>query len=365
MKLKKNIFRLLALGLVAAGATACSDNNEPEPPVTEPVAPDAIVVVNNGVQSTGVPGTITLYNTATAATAADAFREVNAMSVGDTPQDVVVYGSKMYVSVFDSNCIWVLDAATMKIKKNIVPTAPAAGPRNFAVSGGKVYVSLYSGHVAAIDTTTMAIESTFEVGPNPEKIAIAGNKMYVANSDGNNWMEGNVNSSLSIVDLATMKQTFHKIGANVTSVVTNGTDVFALCMGNYNDIPATIKKVAADGSATDFCPGTIMTIWNNALYVINDPAMTPGNPTYKVYDTAGTAHDMFSSATEKPVAPCGIAVNTFDGSLVILSRRMGEVYPLYTEPGVAYLYNADLSLKGTFEIGINPTAAVFTNCSPE
>ncbi len=356
--------KLLAVGALALGATACSDNDEPDIPVIEPVESNTILVVNNGVQSTGVPGTLTLYNIATGNTVADAFRETNNLSIGDTPQDAVIFGSKLYISVFDSNCIWVLDAQSLEIKKSIVPEAPSQGPRNFAVAGDKVYVSLYSGHVAAIDTTAMAIESTFEVGPNPEKIAVRGNMMYVANSDGNNWMESNINSSLSIVDLATMEQSFHKIGTNVTSVVTNGTDVFALCMGNYGDIPATIKKIGADGTATDFCPGTMIAISGSKLYVINDPAMTPVNPTYKIYTTAGgVASDMFAAGTEVPKAPCGISINNTDGSFIILSRLMGEVSPLYTDPGVAYYYNSDATLRAKFDIGINPVAALFNFCS--
>lgn len=365
--MKHSVIKFIALGALALGVAACS-NDEPDGPgpVIDPVEPNSILVVNNGVQSTGVPGTLTLYSTSNGNTVADAFRDANNLSIGDTPQDIVVYGSKLYISVFDSNCIWVLDAKTLKIKKNIVPEAPSQGPRNFAVAHGKVYVSLYSGHVAAIDTTTMAIETTFEVGPNPEKIAIKDNLMYVANSDGNNWMQGNINSSLSIVDLVTMKGAEYKIGANVTSVVTNGRDVFALCMGNYGDIPASIKKIGSDGSATDFCPGTIMAIYGTNLYVINDPAMTPGNPTYKVYTTdRGDESDMFAAGTETPKAPCGISINTADGSFVVLSRLMGEQYPLYTDPGMAYFYNADATLRAKFDIGINPVAAVFNFTTTE
>lgn len=366
--MKTNVLKIMAFAAIMAGAAACSDNNDgPTPPEpAEPVAPNSILVVNNGVQSTGVPGTVTLYNETAGTTTDDIFSSVNKMSVGDTPQDIIAYGKKIYISVFDSNCIWVLDAKTLEVKQKITPEAPATGPRNFAVAAGKVYVSLYSGHVAAIDTAKLVIDKTFEVGPNPERIAVKGNSLYVANSDGMNWMAGNVNSSLSIVNLATMEQTFHKIGDNVTSVVTNGTDVFALCMGNYGDIPATVKKIAADGTATEVCPGTIIAINGTSLYVINDPAATPGNPTYTVYNTTtGTTAPMFVATTETPTAPCGIAINSTDGSFVVLARNMGEFYPLYTDPGVAYLYNADTTLKAKFNIGINPSAAIFASYNPE
>lgn len=94
----------------------------------------------------------------------DRFTTANPGSVlGNTANDMKVYGSKLYVAVDVSNKVLVLDAASGRILEDI-DMGEADGtprePRGIACAAGKVFVSTYSGQVARIDTTSYAVDYT-------------------------------------------------------------------------------------------------------------------------------------------------------------------------------------------------------------
>lgn len=358
MKLSKLTAAVLAI--IAAGCMAsCSDDDDEPTPAPEPVDINpGVYVLNNGVQTGNIPGSITTYDLTTGTTAQNAFMSANGVSLGDTPQSVVIYGSKMYINVTASNLIWVVDANSLKKITSITPPEGMSEPREFAVKDGKVYSSMYSGHVVRIDTLSLEIDRTIAVGPNPEQMAVTDDgKLYVANSDGMNWMNGNINNSMSIIDLASWTEKKVDVGYNPYKMVSNGTDVFLICMGNYADIPATVKKINGE-TATDFCPGTLMDIRDNELYVINYPSDGSAK-TFKVYSTADASvvRDMISEDVE---APSGIKVDSLTGNILILSYYLADYgYPLYSDPCYARLYTSAGTPIARFETGVGSIAAAF------
>ncbi len=356
LKMKLSIKCLsLAAAIASFGLVSCSDNDEPVPePVVEEVT-SGIYVINNGVQTGNIPGGITVYNLEDGAVTAEAFSAANGgLDIGDTPQSAIIYGSKMYVAVFDSNIIWVLDASDLKVIKSIRPSAPMNGPRCFAADAGKVYVSMYSGQVARIDTAAMDIEASIAVGPNPEEIAIAGRTLYCANSDGLNWENGNADSSVSLVDLDSWIESKMQVGQNPVKMVSNGNDVFVLAMGNYYDVPAMVRKIQGN-TVTDVCPGTLMDINGSELYVIDAPG---GTPTYSVYDMNGRKlREMVSEGVE---SPSGFAVDPVSGDILIMSYHLGSTgYALYSDPCYARLYSAAGQPRATFDTGVGAICGVF------
>ena len=58
----------------------------------------------------------------------------------------------MYIAMYTSNVIWVVEPETLGIIKSIQPTGEATLPRALAAKNGKVYVSMYTGYVACVDT---------------------------------------------------------------------------------------------------------------------------------------------------------------------------------------------------------------------
>lgn len=352
-------FKFFLPALILFGLTSC-DNNNTEPEDVPPYEPNTsqLYVVDNGVMTGNVPGGITACNITDGTSVIDAFSAANGgQSIGDTPQSAIIYDDKMYVAVYQSNLIWVLDAKTLEIISSIRPTAPAAEPRELTAHNGKVYVSMFSGHVCRIDTDALTIDATVAVGPNPEGLAVCNGELYVANSDGMNWENGNINSSVSIIDLATLSEHKINVGLNPTGMVSNGTDVFVQTMGNYYDIPAKVSRIT-DENVSEICEGTFMAIRNDELYVINAP-LNGGETTYKVYSTAGTyLREMVEQGVD---SPAGIAVDSSSGKIAILSYTMNGEWAAFSDPCYAALYDTSGKYLTRFSTGVGSVSAVFYN----
>lgn len=358
--MKKNfLFTALSLSL-CIGFTSCSDDNdEPQAPVYEE-ALSGIYVINQGNMGAKISGSITAYDFAKGSATQNAFSAANANTpLGDTPQSAIIHGSKMYVAVYESNIIRVLDTKTLKEIKRLTPAAPAASPRYFAAKDGYVYASMYTGQVCRIDTATLEIDKTVEVGNNPEQMAIAGDKLYVANSDGMNWQGGYVNCSMSIIDLPGMSERKIDVGLNPTDVATNGTDVFVICKGNYADVPSTVKKISGN-SAVDIAPATMMAVSDDELFVIDAPY--GGSISYKVYSTTGSSTPLRDMVSDGVDYPAGIGIDPVSKDLVILSYNVGaEGYALYQEAGYAQIYSNAGVPTTKFNVGVGPCQLVFNH----
>lgn len=357
--MKKTIrFMAMCLALAALVLASCEKTDDGPTPPPLPTA-NSLFVVSNGVQSTSQPGSLTVFDFETLTAAQNAFQSKNGITLGDTPQSALYYCGRLYITVTDSNLIWVLDARILEVIARIVPEAGTMAPRCMVAHQGKVYVSLFSGHVARIDVATNAIDKTFAVGPNPEQLAVAGNYLYVANSDGYNWGNNYADGYLSKIDLNTFAEEKIQVGTNPNAVVTDAlaNRVYVLTMGNYGDIPAEVKYLE-NGTVTTLCPGTIMGAGGGKLYVINDPIGGSG-ATYRVYGfTSG--QDLGEMVNIAPESPVAVVVDKIQGKFVILSRCLDSAgYPMYTEPGKAYLYDQAGTLLSDFPTGINPTGAAF------
>ena len=131
--------------------------------------------------------------------------------LGDVGNDIQIYGSKLYAVINVSNYIEVMDAKTAKhIGEIKIPNV-----RYIKFHNGKAYASSYVapvkfdqnarvGYVAEIDTATLQVLRTVNVGYQPEELAIVNNKIYVANSGG--YMFPNYDRTVSVIDLETFKE---------------------------------------------------------------------------------------------------------------------------------------------------------------
>lgn len=363
--MRKNLFLILMSVVTAFAFSACSDDNK-DPNDVETL--NGIYVINSGNMRKNIPGSITAYDFTNKTTTQRAFFTANGQELGSTPQSALIYDGKMYIAAYQSNLIWVVDPTTLKVIKSIrSEEEDVESPRYMTAKDGKVYASMFSGHVVRIDAASLTIDATVKVGPNPEQLAIAGNKLYVCNTDGMNHMNNYANGYISIVNLSTMKEENKIQGAtdvlNPTYAVSNGTDVFVICQGNYGDIPSTVKKINGT-NVTDICPGTMMDIRGNELYVVNAPYGAE-TFTYEVYSTTtgSKLRDMLNFNTEnsKIEYPCGLAVDQLTGNIVLLSYYIDPAsgYAQYAEPCYANVYNPEGNLLNRFETGVGSIFAVF------
>src|SRR5476651_1246364 len=186
--------------------SACTKDKNNVTPSTPTAQRAGVYILNQGNYGSG-NGTLTYYDYTTKTLTADIFSKVNGRTLGDTPNDIKIYGSKMYITVDVSGTIEVVDAKTAKSIKQFSQKTGSTSrePRSIAFNNGKVFVSQYDGTVAVIDTTTLTIDKYITVGRNPEQMVVSNGKLYVANSGGLSF--GNPDKTVSVIDLSTYTET--------------------------------------------------------------------------------------------------------------------------------------------------------------
>lgn len=370
----KKIGLLLVSALLLAGFTACNDD-ENKGEAVETLS--GFYTINGGNKSGKIPASITAYDfSADKATdpLEDAFYAANGIAIGDGAQQALICGDKMFIAMYSSNLIWIVEPSTLKILGSIQPEGDAQSPRYLAYKNGMVYCTMYTGYVSEIDPETMKITRSVKVGPNPDELAVAGNTLVVANSDGMNSTAGYPNSSISIIDLNTFTQTELK-GENIYNpnmAASNGTDAFVICQGNYKTpgdaeyIPGIVLKVNGN-SVTKICEGSQMDVCGNNLYVINAPYYgKPADRTFKVYDVAtgkekGNIAKQVAGEKSEILWPNGVFVDPATGKIVMLSYYLNSETgkSLTKEPMYANIYDAAGNFEKRVECGVGARYVTF------
>lgn len=126
--------------------------------------------------------------------------------LGDVGNDLLIYGEKTYAVINCSHKVEVMNANdATRIAKIDIPNC-----RYIVGNEGYVYVSSYvgpvqidptapKGAVFKVDTLSMQVVGSVEVGYQPEEMTIVGNRLYVVNSGG--YMPPNYDNTISVIDL--------------------------------------------------------------------------------------------------------------------------------------------------------------------
>lgn len=351
--------KLLLIAALSIGFASCSKDDD-EPDVPNPDAPtvaEGAFVLNQGNHGKQIEGSLTLIDYSSSTSEQDIFQRVNGRNLGATPQCAVVYGSKIYLGIYGSNVIEIIDRTTYKsIKQISLADAEGQTPRSFVAKDGKVYISMFNGYVSRLDTLSLAIDKTVKVGPNPEIMAIKGDYLYVPNSDGMNYPDYGTTASKIDLKSFTVEKTF-TVGLNPAEFVSNGTDLFLLCKGNYGDVESKIYRIDNDDKATEVDVATIIAIRDGNLYYINAPYGAT-EITYTTLNIAsGTKNKML--ADEGVESPAGLGVDTVNGNIVLTSYSMDNGYASYTTGGYAKVYNANGAFLRRYDVGVGPVAVFF------
>ena len=355
----KKYFSLMLIAASTLCFTACNNDDEPDKSKPNPDLPtnaEGAFILNEGNYGKQIEGSLTLIDYAATSSSQDLFQKANGRSLGASPQDGVVYGNKIYLGIYSSNTIEVIDRNTYKSVKQISLTnSEGQSPRSLVAKDGKVYVSMFNGYVSRLDTLSLEIDKTVKVGPNPEVMAIRGKYLYVPNSDGMNSTYGTTASKINLESF-TVEKTFD-VELNPTKFASNGSDLFMLCMGNYRDVPATIYRLDNDDKYTEVAKATIMTVKGGNVYYINAP--WNGNEiTYAVYDIAsGSTKKMLGDGGVD--SPCGLGVDPVNGNIVVTSYSMDNGVTSYDTNGYAKVYDQNGTFMRRYEAGVGPRTIFF------
>lgn len=374
--MKKYLLGLAVLLMGTAVMTSC-DPAEDYPETYLQVYSTGAYVVNSGNMYSNIESSLTAIDYASSTATQNVFKTANGRSLGNTANDGIVYGNKIYLAVDQSNTIEVIDKKTKQSIKQIKTTellgnAEGAEPRHIIADGGKVYFTTYGGYVAAVDTTSFALQKKWQVGSYPEGLVIGNGNLYVANS---NYGAGGGN--ISCINLSNDNvETKNIEGVNNPTGVYYASDVlYVLDNPVYGPAPdyATTgenalravsfaegksQKVADGNYAVCVTPGatTRMNVARPYFFVLNAPY--GGTPSVSVL-AAGSTQPQAVTLSEMPVSPCGIFADPLNGHIFVLSYKMGDNgYVDYNGNGYVVEYSAGQKLH-EYETGVGSCAMFF------
>lgn len=370
--MKKYLLGLAVLLMGTAVMTSCSDDNDGPETYLQEYSTGAYVV-NSGNMYNKIESSLTAIDYASSTATQKVFKAANGRPLGDTANDGIVYGNKIYLAVDQSNTIEVIDKKTKRSIKQIKTTellgnAEGVHPRHIIADGGKVYFTTYGGYVAAVDTTSFALQKKWQVGSYPEGLVIGNGNLYVANS---NYGAGGGN--ISCINLSNDNVETKNIEGvnNPTSIYCASNVLYVLDNPVYGPAP----DYAATGEnalrAVSFTEGKSQKVADGNYAVCVTPGVTTrmdvvvlnapfgSTPSVSVF-VAGTIQPQAMTLSEMPVKPCGIFADPLNGHIFVLSYRLGDKgNPDYNGNGYVVEYDRAGQKQHEYETGVGSCAMFF------
>ncbi len=305
----------------------------------------------------------------------DAFGSMNpavVQGIGDTGNDLALNEGKLWLVMNGSGYVHVLDA----FDETLIASIAVPDPRYIAFDKSYAYVSSYAGaiyggdevkgKVYRISLSTYKVDGEVEVGCQPEGVAVSGNKLYVANSGGYNYIHEN---TVSVIDLSSFKVSSSVTTAsNLHYMASDGQG--AVYVSSYGEStwsqdadgnwiqsmsePMGLYKISgASSSQVKDVHVSCMTMCSDGyIYAIgNAEELTGGysNMLYKVSVKDGSVSSKAISGTDaaKVGNPYGICVAPGTGDIYIADAD-------YTGPGKVWCFTKDLKEKWSAVAGMLP-----------
>lgn len=346
--------------------TACSDDDnnnfsvDPDPLTSSPGA----YILNTGGRGAN-NASLQYYNFVNYTASSDIFARENKYAMGDLAQDMVEYGSKIYVTVDGSAKVEVLDRTGKVIQT--IHTTNAAGeavePRYLKAYEGAVYFTNYGGFISRIDTTSLAITGSVEigVGEHPEGLTAANGKLY-ANISG--W---GVGARVAVVDVATFTKIKDlDVVLNPANQLLTADDgyVYTVSIGNYPGIQnlpkdkfiySTLQRIDPNTDVVDsVANASLIANRGTKMYCVYSEYYMPA--LYSVFEldlVTGVKKELPEIMSKVPNAST-IDVNPLNGDIYVANTS-------YSAPNVMYVFNSDGTFKTSFQCGYYTAGAFFAN----
>ncbi len=336
--------------------SSCKKNDAP--PIKIPAVTTGVYVLNEGNFNANNT-TLTYYSFETGTPVTDFYQQANGSGLGDTGNDMLLYGGKVYIVMNVSSYVEVADALTAKTVKKI-PFEQADGvkrqPRYAVAYKNKVLVSSYDGTVAVIDTASLNVEKWIDAGSNPEGMAISGDRLYVANSGG---LSAEYDSTLSVIDLTSFEE-LQKItvGINPGAVTAdNNGNVYVACTGNYGEVSARLVKVNASSNTVTFSADTAvgkLRFYNGALYTTGGYLGSPNVRMLSITDFSELSANFVTDGTTI-ITPYGINIDEESGDVYVTDAKN------YVSTGEVFCFDKNGKKKFSFSVtpGVAPNTVAF------
>ncbi|OQP46249.1 hypothetical protein A4H97_31295 [Niastella yeongjuensis] len=350
---------ILLVTLLVAGLASCKkDKDDTQAPKITP----GVLVLCEGLANKN-NSMLSYYSFSTQTASTDLFANTNAgTGLGDTGNDMVIYGGKMYIVMNVSSVVTVVDAHTgLKIKNIDFLKSDGAPrqPRYVIPYKSKILVSDWDGKVAVIDTTGLTIEQDINLGKtNLEQMAIIGDKLYVVNSGALNTVN---DSTVSEINLNTMTETRKiTVGYNPGYMTADEAgNLYITCGPDYNTgtLGARLVKVSTASNSVlkvaDTSVGRIK-YYNGALYAASS---YEGVKTVRKLSTTDFSQQSPNFVTDGTVIvnPYNVNVNPDNDDVYITDAKD------YKTSGEVFCFDKNGKIKFSFSTtpAVNPSTVVF------
>lgn len=356
-------YYLLFVGVIALLLASCEKS---EPRIDngneDKIPANSLFILNEGNMG-GNDASLSLFDMDEEKLYTDFFKLVNERGLGDTGNDMLKYGSKIYISLTHSSIIEVIDASTGKSLKQISmkDNGVSKQPNKLVAHGGKVYATSYDNTVTRIDTISLERDGSVDVGRDPEGICVSGNNLYVANSGGLDFESANHDNTVSVIDITTFKEVEKiDVGKNPYQVYPDSkgnvyVSTRAIYDSNFEFVAgATLKVLNTQTKEIETIEGVIPTelvIVDNIAYIVIEDWTRAVVATFDCESNKIIEENIIPSDFEM-ASPYHISIDKASGDIFLTETD-------YTTPGSVHCFDkngkAKYTVKGT---GLNPKVVI-------
>ena len=286
------------------------------------------------------------------------FNQINGRNLGDVVQSMTIIDTLGFIVVNNSNKIEVISINSWKSVRTIDMPA-GSSPRYLADGGnGKAYVTnLYTNNVSVIDLSTYEIETSINVGANPEGITILDDKAYVAISG---FGYGN---TISVIDLLSNQVAYTiRVGDNPGSIKIDENEILhILCTGRWGDWNNP-DDPGTNGGVYSLDPSSALV--TDSLIFTGHPSKLCLDGDEKGFFINGLNVVCFSTNSYEIVSDTLITKNYNDGLYGLdIDPVTAQLFVMeakdYTQNGSLSIYDLEGTLLYSYNVGIIPSKAVF------
>ena len=379
-KIKINKYTVIIVALSIAAATSCERADVlidiEQTQVAPPAATDCSFYLLNEGNMGSNKASIDYFDATTGIYNRNIYAARNpsvVMDLGDVGNDIQIYGGKMYAVINCSHKVEVLTPdSARRITQIDIPNC-----RYIVGDKENLYVSSYvgmaqidptapRGAVFKVDTVSMAVVGSVQVGYQPEEMVIIGDRLYVANSGG--YRVPDYDNTVSIIDLNTFtvadvmefpgSGNFHRIDRDSHGRLwlSSRGNYYGDFSSNLFVIDPASKQIIKDMQI----PVSDMWADGDTLYTISSEwsYVTGGNSvSYAKIDMSSMQvidRNIIKDGTEQNIKlPYGIAVNPVTKDFLVCDAKS------YVVSGTLYCFSPDGYLKWKQTTGQIPAHITF------
>ena len=356
----KKVFRSAMCACLAGLVLAsCESENGGHAIVPTMSNPDVFILCEGLYQANNAD--ISAYRTDSMRCVGDYYFAQNGRYLGDTGQDILYHNGYLYVSVYGSSYVAMLDLEGKELTRYGF-SAEEGQPRYLAAEGDYLYVTLYSGQVVKMLAADLSVAGYASVGMNPEGIVAHRGQLLVANSG---WGYDN---TVTVIDVATFQPVKTiTVEYNPQQFVVSGDSVYLLANGQYDEYWNCDYPV----QHVDVKSGEVRTIGYAAKAVAYDGVLYLCHSTtdWTTYETTNSffTYDVATATINKESFFQGDAEELVSNSgyMMEVNPKNGELYiglagNKFVSSGMIHRVGRDGRLIHRFDVqGANPSQAAF------